>query len=162
MQNNNRVWTLNCCKSLAFVCFFVSRIMYYYPTSKFSLLYIEVWKIRWKIASTYKKSRLKLVDNHQWSFAWYGYCLMKDQLQMHSLYEGTFLQAELLSLSCCRDTNRVVEEVVVQLVQLSFVNALDKTSIQCFQILSQRPLLHSFSLLQCLGAIKLNSELLKL
>jgi len=65
---------------------------------------------------------------------------------MHSLYEGTFLQAELLSLSCCRDTNRVVEEVVVQFVQLSFVNALDRTSIQCFQISSQGPLLHSFSL----------------
>jgi len=43
---------------------------------------------------------------------------------MHSKYEGTFLQAELLSLSCYRDTNRVVEEVVVQFVQLSFVNAL--------------------------------------
>ena len=55
---------------------------------------------------------------------------------MHSLYEGTFLQAELLSLSCCRDTTRVVEEVVVQFVQLSFVNALDRTNIQCFQISS--------------------------
>ena len=52
---------------------------------------------------------------------------------MHSLYEGTFLQAELLSLSCCRDTNRVVEEVVVK-------------SIQSFQIPFQRPLLYSFSL----------------
>jgi len=27
---------------------------------------------------------------------------------------------------------------------LSFVNALERTSIQCFQILSQQPLLHSF------------------
>jgi len=81
---------------------------------------------------------------------------------MHSLYEGTFLQAELLSLSCCRDTNRVVDEVVKQFVQLFFVNALDRTSIQCFQISSQRLLLHSFSLLQCLGVIKLNSQLLKL
>ena len=45
--------------------------------------------------------------------------------------------------------NKVVEEVVVQFVQLSFVNALDRRSIQCFQILSQRSLLHSFSLLQC-------------
>jgi len=73
---------------------------------------------------------------------------------MHSLYEGTFLQAGLLFLSCCRDMNRVEEEVVVQFVQLSFVNALDRTSIQCFQIPSQGSLLHSFSLLQCLGVIK--------
>jgi len=65
---------------------------------------------------------------------------------MHSLYEGTFLQAELLSLSCCWDTNRVVEVVVVQFVQLSFVNAFDRTSIQCFQISSQGSLIHSFNL----------------
>ena len=151
MQNNSRVWTLNCCKSLAFMCvlsvFVCISVLFW--TSKSSLLYIEVWKIRWKIANTKKKSRLKLVDNHQWSFAWYSCCPMNDQFQMHSLYEGTFLQAELLSLSCCRDTNRVVKEVVVQFVQLSFVNALDRTSIQCFQIPSQKPLLHSFSLLQC-------------
>jgi len=81
---------------------------------------------------------------------------------MHSLYEGTFLQAELLSLSCCRDTNRVVEEVVVQFVQLSFVNTLDRTSIQCFQISSQRSLLYSFSLLQCLDVIKSFEQPLKL
>jgi len=55
----------------------------------------------------------------------------------------------LLFLSCCRDTNRVVEEVVVQFVQLSFINALDRTSIQCFQISSQGSLLHSFSLTKC-------------
>jgi len=79
---------------------------------------------------------------------------------MHSLYEGTFMQAELLSLSCCRDTNRVVEEVAVQFVQLSFVNALDRTSIQCFQISSQGPLSYSFSLLQCLDVIKSYSQLL--
>jgi len=87
---------------------------------------------------------------------------MKDQFQMHSEFEGTFLQAELLFLSCCRDTDRVVEEVVVQFVQLSFVNALDRTSMQCFQILSQEPLLHSFSLLQCLGVIKSITQPLKL
>jgi len=81
---------------------------------------------------------------------------------MHSLYEGTFLQAELLFLSCCRDMNRVVEEVVVQFVQFSFVNVLDRTSIQCFQISSQGSLLHSFSLLQCFGVIKSYSKLLKL
>jgi len=53
-----------------------------YPTSRSSLLYIEVWRIRWKISSTLK-SCLNLDQNHQWSFAWYGYCPMKDQFQMH-------------------------------------------------------------------------------
>jgi len=81
---------------------------------------------------------------------------------MHSLYEGTFLQAELLSLSCCKDTNIVMEEVVVQFAQLSFLNALDRTNIQCFQISSHGPLLHSFSLLQNLDMIKTYSQLLNL
>jgi len=162
MRNNNRVWTLNCCKSLAFACILVLLYCWVLPTSKSSLLYIKMWKIRWKIASTHKKSRLKLVDNHQWSFAWYKCCPMKDQFQMHSLYRGTFLQAELLSLSCCRDTNRVVEEVVVQFVQLFFVNALDRTNIQCFQISSQGSLLYSFSLLECLNVIKSFEHPLKL
>jgi len=61
-------------------------------------------------------------------------------------------------LSCCKDTIRVVEKVVVQFVQLSFVNALDRTSIQCFQISFQGSLLHSFRLLQLLGMIKSNSS----
>ena len=42
---------------------------------------------------------------------------------MHSMWEGTLLQAELLSLSCSRDKLCVVEVVVVHFVQLYFVNA---------------------------------------
>jgi len=42
---------------------------------------------------------------------------------MHSMYEGTLLQEELLSLSCSRDKLCVVEVVVVHFVQLYFVNA---------------------------------------
>jgi len=34
---------------------------------------------------------------------------MKDQFQIHSQYEGTLLQAELLFLFCSRDTNWAVE-----------------------------------------------------
>jgi len=64
---------------------------------------------------------------------------LKDHCCRHTCY---------IFLSWCRDTNRVVEEVVVQSVHMSFVNALERTSIQCFQILSKQPLLHSFSLLQ--------------
>jgi len=59
----------------------------------------------------------------QWFIAWYGYCPMKDQFQMHSMYEGTLLQAELLSLFCSRDKLCVVEIVVVHFVQLYFANA---------------------------------------
>jgi len=36
---------------------------------------------------------------------------------MHSMYEGTSLQVELLSLSCSRDKLWVVEIVVVHFVQ---------------------------------------------
>ena len=41
---------------------------------------------------------------------------MKEQFQIHSMYEGTSLQAELLSLSCSKDKLWVVEIVVVQFV----------------------------------------------
>jgi len=51
---------------------------------------------------------------------------MKDQFQMHSMYVGTLLQADLLSLSCRRDKLCVVEIVVVHFVQLYFINALQK------------------------------------
>ena len=51
---------------------------------------------------------------------------MKDQFQMHSMYVGTLLQEDLLSLSCNREKLCVVEVVVVHFVQLYFVNALQK------------------------------------
>jgi len=47
-----------------------------------------------------------------------------------------------------------VEVVVVHFVQLYFVNALQRTSIQCLQIHLNYLLLHSSSLLQCLDEIK--------
>jgi len=59
---------------------------------------------------------------------------MKDQFQIHSKFEGTSLQVELLFLSCSRDKNWIVEVVVVHFVQLYFVNAPQRTSIQCLQI----------------------------
>jgi len=70
-----------------------------------------------------QKESFGALINHQWFIAWYGCCPMKDQFQMHSMYEGTLLQEELLSLSCSRDKLCVVEVVVVQLY---FVNALQK------------------------------------
>jgi len=45
---------------------------------------------------------------------------------MHSMYVGTLLQAELLSLSCRRDKLCVMQVVVVHFLQLYFVNALQK------------------------------------
>jgi len=59
---------------------------------------------------------------------------MTDQFQIHSKSVGTSLQAELLFLSCSREKNLVVEVVVVHFIQLYFVNALQRTSIQCLQI----------------------------
>jgi len=59
---------------------------------------------------------------------------MKDQFQIHFKSVGTSLQAELLFLSYSRDKNWVMEVVVVHFVQLYFVNALQRTSIQCLQM----------------------------
>jgi len=60
----NRVWTLRCLESLAFLnaCVLLSFLdvvyslyVYLYPTWKPSLLYIVVWKRRWRTASTHKR-----------------------------------------------------------------------------------------------------------
>ena len=48
---------MQCLESLAFVCVciaWLSAVLYsVIPTRRFSLLYIEVWKRRWRIASTH-------------------------------------------------------------------------------------------------------------
>jgi len=82
----------------------------------------------------HQKESFESLINHQWSFAWYGCCPMKDQFQIHSKSIGTSLQAELLFLSCSGDKNLLVEVVVVHFVQLYFVNAFQRTSVQCLQI----------------------------
>jgi len=51
---------------------------------------------------------------------------MKDQFQMHSMCEGTLLQAEMLSLSCSRDKLCVVEIMVVHFVQFVLCQRLTK------------------------------------
>ena len=73
--------------------------------------------VKWKLSCQHiQKESLEALINHQWFIAWYGYCPMKDQFQMHSMYEGTLLQAELLSLSCSRDKLSVVEVVTPVLI----------------------------------------------
>ena len=76
---------------------------------------------------------------------------MKDQFQIHSMYVGTLLQAELLSLSCSRDKLYVVEVVVVHFVQLYFVNAQQKNKhpmpLNPFELVVV-PLFHSFAMLR--------------
>jgi len=94
-----------------------------------------------------QKESFEALINHQWFIAWYGYCPMKDQFQMHSMYEGT-LQAELLSLSCSRDKLCVV---VVHFVQLYFVNASTKNKhpmpLNPFELVVV-PLFHSSAILR--------------
>jgi len=51
---------------------------------------------------------------------------MKDQFQMHSMYEGTLLQAELLSLSCSKDKLCAVEVVVVHFRTIVLCQRLTK------------------------------------
>jgi len=87
---------------------------------------------------------------------------MKDQFQINSHCEGTSLQAELFFFSCSRDKNRVMKVVVVHFVQLYYVNALWKISIQCLQIHSKWLLFHISRLLQCLDEFKSIEQLLKL
>jgi len=112
LNNFDRVLALlNCCRVLLL--------------SKSSLLYIEEWNERW-VASASKKSCFEALINHQWFIAWYGYCPMKDQFQMHSMYERTSLQAELLSLSSDREKLCVVEVVVVHFVQFVVCQRLTK------------------------------------
>ena len=70
---------------------------------------------------------------------------------MHSMYVGTLLQAELLSLSCSRDKLCVMEVVVVHFVQLYFVNALQKNKhsmpLNPFELVVAL-LFHSFAMLR--------------
>jgi len=98
-----------------------------------------------------QKESFEALINHQWFIAWYGCCPMKDQFQMHSMYEGTLLQAGLLSLSCSRDKLCVVEVVVVHFVQLYFVNAQQKNKhpmpLNPFE-LAVVPLFHSSAVLR--------------
>jgi len=104
-----------------------------YPTSRSSLLYIEVWKIRWKLSAHQKESF------EAWSKSPMIFCLI-----WLLSYEGSISN----SFQVWRDTgagiavflvllqgqNRVVEIVVVQFVQLSFVNSFQRKIIQCLQI----------------------------
>jgi len=60
--------------------------------------------VKWTLSCQHiQKESFEALINHQWFIAWYGYCPMNDHFQMCSMYEGTLLQAELLSLSCSRD-----------------------------------------------------------
>jgi len=76
---------------------------------------------------------------------------MKDQFQMCSMYEGTLLQAKLLSLFCSRDKLCVVEVVVVHFVQFYFVNAYQTNKhpmlLNPFELVVV-PLFHSSAILR--------------
>ena len=94
----------------------------------FTPLYRGVRWTLWIFQHIHKESFEALI-NHQWFIASYGCCPMKDQFLMHSMYLGTLLQAELLSLFCSRDKLCVVEIVVVHFVQLYFVNTSAKKQV---------------------------------
>jgi len=98
-----------------------------------------------------QKESFEALINHQWFIARYGCCPMKDQFQMHSMFVGTLLQAELLSLSCSRDKLYVVEVMVVHFVQFYFVNALQKNKhpmpLNPFELVVAL-LFHSFAMLR--------------
>jgi len=66
-------------------CKIVVRVL---PIFRSSLLYIEVWEIRWKLLAHQNRVYVGVLSNHQWSFAWFGYCPMKEQFQIHSMYRA--------------------------------------------------------------------------
>ena len=96
-----------------------------------------------------QKESFEALINHQWFISGYGYGPMKDQFQMRSMWEGTLLQAKLLSLSCSRVKLCVVEVVVVHFVQLYIANAYQTNKhpmlLNPFE-LTVVPLFHSFTI----------------
>ena len=65
-------------------CKIVVRVLQFFMSS---LLYIEVWKRSFWLPTRQKES-FEAWSNHQWSVAWFGYCPMKEQFQIHSTYGG--------------------------------------------------------------------------
>ena len=139
------VWVLLLCVSV-------------YPTSRSSLLYIEVWKIRWKIASTKKKSfeaLIKITND-----------LLSDMvIVLWRINSNAFLVWRNIS------AGRVVILVLLQRHKQSNGGSgyTVRTDVLCQRscenkhpMLSKQSLLHSFSLLQCLGVIKSITQPLKL
>ena len=126
MWNNfSRVLALvNYCTSLEF------------SNSRSSLLYIEVWKIRWKL-SAHQIESFRVV----WSLIKSPtiFCLI-----WLLSYEGSISNISqvwrntgagiVVVLVLLQTQNRVVEVVVVHFVQLSFFNSLQRISIQWLQI----------------------------
>ena len=109
--------------------------------------------VKWTLScQRIQKESFEALINHQWFIAWYVYCPMKDQFQMHSMYEGTLLQAELLSLSCSRDKLCVVEIVVVHFVQFVLCQRLTKKQAKPMHLnpfkLAVVTLFHSFAILR--------------
>ena len=117
------------------VCMCVYCLIVYYPTRRSSLLYIEVWKRRWRIASTHTQRVV-------WSLLITNDLLLIWLLSYEGWISNPFLVWRNISanraviLVLLQSTTKVVEKVVVQFVQLSFFNALERISILSFQISS--------------------------
>ena len=118
---------LNCCMSLAYVCVSVSL------NSRSSLLYIEVWKIRWKLPVHQNRVVWSLTKSPMiFCLIWllsYEWSISNPFQVWRNTGAGISIFLVLLQTQ-----NRVVEIVVVHFVQLSFVNSLQRKSIQCLQI----------------------------
>jgi len=128
----NSRWTFDA-EQLWIVVWVLYMCVSAFSNSKSSLLYIEMWKIHWKLPAHQKESF------ETWSKSPMIFCLI-----WLLSYEGSISN----SFQVWRDTgggiavflvllqgqNWVVEIVVIQFVQLSFVNSLQRKSIQCLQI----------------------------
>jgi len=117
-------------------CMRVYDCLLYYPTRRSSLIYTEVWKRRWRIASTHTQRVVwsLLITND----------LLTDMVIV--LWRINFKSIPYMKEHFCRQScyrclvakhDQVVEKVVVHFVQLSFFNALEIKSILSFEFSSK-------------------------
>ena len=147
----NKVWTLKRLESLAFCmrvyCFLVCILYYSFSTRRSSLLYIVVWKRRWRIASTHAQK-----ESFEACWSPMIFCLIW-LLSYEGSISNSFLVWRNISagraviLVLLQSTTKVVEKVVVQFVHLSFFNTRKHPKLSNF---ISRPLLHFFTSLATL------------
>ena len=123
------------------------KLLYESLMSKQQVLYIEVWKIRWKLPAHQKREVWSLIKSPMilcliWILS-YEWAISNSFQVWRNTGAGIVVVLVLLQTQ-----NRVVEIMVVHFVQLSFFNVLQRINIQCLQTHLNYPLFYSSNLLQ--------------
>ena len=103
-----------------------------FPNSRSSLLYIEVWKIRWKLPAHQKRVVWSLIKSLMilcmiWLLSYEGAILNPFQVWRNT---GACIAVVLVLL---QTQNRVMEVVVVHFIQLSFLTLSNKQASNDFK-----------------------------